>query len=167
MRQGVYSTPVWISRPSQLICPSLDTRDSHGGVQCPAGALPGHRVWRHPWPIRTSDLHTFRTMFGLISRVLVIRISTTYLSYSASAATRQTQTTSSWATTSTEGTTLLKLSHSSLPSSCGTAIVSQSCGAITNLARLPRCTGSTMNACVNTAMPTCGGSSPTCSTSYP
>ena len=59
MRQGVYSTPVWISRPSQLICPSLDTRDSHGGVQCPAGALPGYRVWRHPWPIRAFDLHKF------------------------------------------------------------------------------------------------------------
>jgi hypothetical protein len=32
-------------RPSQLIRPSPDTRDPHGGVQCPAGALPGHRVW--------------------------------------------------------------------------------------------------------------------------
>ena len=60
-------------------------------------------------------------------------VSTTYLNYSASGATHQTQTTSSWGITLIEGTTQWKLLRSSSPSSCATVIALLSYAAITNL----------------------------------
>ena len=80
---------------------------------------------------------------------------------------RRTRTIFSWAIMSIAGIIQWRLSHSSLHSKCATKTASPSFVAITNLDRSPKSTVSTTNASANTATPTSGSISPTCSTTCP